>query len=130
VALVRAHWGIGSKVLTGLFVPDPTAGELEVLLRFQRASASAAVASRLLEVYYDTDIRALLPAILARTAVLHREADRSTRFELGREVVAVIPGAALIPLPVPATYFTTATGPGSWRRCSASCASLRARGRG
>ena len=25
VALVRAHWGLGSKVLTGIFVPDPTA---------------------------------------------------------------------------------------------------------
>ena len=67
--------------------------------RPQRASASAAVAAEMLEVYYDTDIRALLPAIQARTAVLHREADRGTRFELGREVAALIPGATLIPLP-------------------------------
>jgi DNA-binding NarL/FixJ family response regulator len=57
------------------------------------------VAGRLLEVYYDTDIRALLPVIQARTAVLHREADSATRFELGREVATLIPGAALIPLP-------------------------------
>jgi pimeloyl-ACP methyl ester carboxylesterase/DNA-binding CsgD family transcriptional regulator len=99
VALVRAHWGLGSKVLTGIFVPDPTAEELEALLRFQRASASATVASRLLEVYYETDIRALLPTIRARTAVLHREGDRATGFELGREVATLIPGAALIPLP-------------------------------
>jgi DNA-binding CsgD family transcriptional regulator len=63
------------------------------------ASASAAVAGRLLEVYYDTDISALLPAIRARTAMLHREADRGTRFELGREVAALIPGATLVPLP-------------------------------
>jgi len=67
--------------------------------RFQRASASAAVAARLLEVYYDTDVRALLPAVLARTAVLHREGDEGTRFELGREVAALIPGATLVPLP-------------------------------
>ena len=53
----------------------------------------------MLEVYYHTDIRALLPAIRARTAVLHREADKGTRFELGREVAALIPGATLIPLP-------------------------------
>jgi pimeloyl-ACP methyl ester carboxylesterase/DNA-binding CsgD family transcriptional regulator len=99
VALARAHWGLGSKVLTGIFVPDPTPGEVEAFLRFQRASASAAVASRLLETYYDTDIRALLPTIKARTAVLHREADQATRFELGREVAALIPGARLIPLP-------------------------------
>jgi DNA-binding CsgD family transcriptional regulator len=57
------------------------------------------VAARLLEVYYDTDIRALLPAIRARTAVLHREADKGTTFELGREVATLIPGATLIPLP-------------------------------
>ena len=99
VALVRAHWGLGLKALAGAFVTDPTAEDLDGFARFQRASASAAAAARLLEVYYDTDIRALLPAIRARTAVLHREADRGTRFELGREVAALIPGATLIPLP-------------------------------
>jgi len=44
------------------------------------ASASATVAARLLEVRYDTDIRALLPAVHARMAVLHRESDEDTRF--------------------------------------------------
>ena len=99
VALARAHWGLGSKMLAGIFVPDPTAEDVEAFTRLQRASASAAVGSRLLEVYYDTDIRALLPAIKARTAVLHRERDSATAFRLGREVATLIPGAALIPLP-------------------------------
>jgi hypothetical protein len=31
--------------------------------------------------------------------VLHREADPATRFDLGREVAALIPGATLVPLP-------------------------------
>lgn len=99
VALVRAHWGLGLKALAGAFVTDPTAEEVAAFTRLQRASASAEVAARLLEVYYDTDIRALLTQVRARTAVLHREADRGTRFELGREVAALIPGATLIPLP-------------------------------
>ena len=99
VALVRAHWGMGLKALAGAFVTDPTADDVAAFTRVQLASASADVAARLLEVYYDTDIRALLPAVRARTAVLHREADRGTRFELGREVAALIPGATLIPLP-------------------------------
>jgi pimeloyl-ACP methyl ester carboxylesterase/DNA-binding CsgD family transcriptional regulator len=99
VALVRAHWGLGLKALAGTFVTDPTAEDLAGFTRFQRASASAEVAARLLEVYYETDVRGLLPQIRARTAVLHREADRGTRFELGREVAALIPGATLIPLP-------------------------------
>jgi DNA-binding CsgD family transcriptional regulator len=99
VALVRAHWGLGLKAIAGAFITDPTAEELDAFTRFQRASASADVAARLLEVYYDTDVTALLPAIRARTAVLHREADKGTRFELGREVAALVPGATLIPLP-------------------------------
>jgi pimeloyl-ACP methyl ester carboxylesterase/DNA-binding CsgD family transcriptional regulator len=99
VALLRAHWGLGSKVLTGMFIPDPAPQEVEELTLLQRASASAAVASRLLEVYYGTDVRALLPVIRARAAVLHREADSATPFELGREVATLIPGAALVPLP-------------------------------
>jgi len=99
VALTRAHWGLGSKMLAGIFVPDPTAEDVEAFTRLQRAAAPAAVGSRLLEVYYDTDIRALLPTIKARTAVLHREGDSATPFELGREVATLIPGATLIPLP-------------------------------
>jgi len=99
VALVRAHWGLGLRAISGAFITDPTAEELAAFTRFQRASATAPVAARLLEVYYETNVRALLPAIRARTAVLHREADRGTRFELGREVAALIPGATLIPLP-------------------------------
>jgi pimeloyl-ACP methyl ester carboxylesterase/DNA-binding CsgD family transcriptional regulator len=98
VGLVRAHWGLGWKALTRGFVTDATPEEMQALNRVMWASASAAVAARLLEVYYDTDVRALLPQIRARTAVLHREADKGTRFELGREVAALIPGATLIPL--------------------------------
>src|SRR6185437_11215295 len=67
VALVRAHWGLGLKALAGAFVTDPTAEDVAGFTRFQRASATAAVAARLLEVYYETDVRALLPAIRART---------------------------------------------------------------
>jgi pimeloyl-ACP methyl ester carboxylesterase/DNA-binding CsgD family transcriptional regulator len=111
VALVRAHWGLGMKALTGAFVTDPTAEEVAAFTRLQRASASAAVAAQLLEVYYDTDVKALLPAIRARTAVLHREGDKGTRFELGREVAALIPGATLIPLPGSSHLFYH----GDWR---------------
>jgi DNA-binding CsgD family transcriptional regulator len=96
---VRAHWGLGLKALTGAFVANPTADELATFTQFQRSTASAAVAARMLEVYYNTDIRALLPAVRTRTAVLHREADQGTKFALGREVAALIPGATLISLP-------------------------------
>src|SRR5215469_7335741 len=41
VALVRAHWGLGLKAMTGVFVTDPTAQDLAGITEFQRASASA-----------------------------------------------------------------------------------------
>ncbi len=49
VALMRAHWGLGSKVLAGIFVPGPSAAEVEALTLIQREGASAAVAGALLE---------------------------------------------------------------------------------
>ncbi|HEX3650942.1 MAG TPA: alpha/beta fold hydrolase [Pseudonocardiaceae bacterium] len=99
VGLVRAHWGIGSKLMTGIFVADPDAAEVDAFTRLQRAAATAEVASELLDVYYRTDIRGLLPTIRARTTVLHREQDTATAFALGREVASLVPGAVLVPLP-------------------------------
>jgi pimeloyl-ACP methyl ester carboxylesterase/DNA-binding CsgD family transcriptional regulator len=99
VALVRAHWGMGLRALTGTFVTDPTPEDVAAFTEIQKASATAAVAARLLEVYYETDITKLLPQVRTRAAVLHREGDRGTKFELGREVAALIPRATLIPLP-------------------------------
>jgi DNA-binding CsgD family transcriptional regulator len=86
-------------MMTGIFIPDPSAEDVEAFARFQRDSASAGVGSRLLEMYYGTNIRPLLPAITARTAVLHRTGDKATGFRLGQEVAALIPGATLFPLP-------------------------------
>ena len=99
VGLIQAHWGLGSKMLTGIFIPEPSAADVELFTAYQRASASATVAAQLLDGYYGTDVSGLLPAIRARTAVLHREADPATSFRLGREVATLIPGATLIPLP-------------------------------
>lgn len=99
VALVRANWGLGSKMMTGIFIENPGMADVDTFTQFQRASASAATASRLLDVYYQTDIRALLPQVRAHTCVLHREADTATRFGLGREVATLIPAAELTPLP-------------------------------
>jgi pimeloyl-ACP methyl ester carboxylesterase/DNA-binding CsgD family transcriptional regulator len=99
VSLMRANWGLGRKMMAGIFIPDPSAEDAAALARFQRESASAAVGCRLLEVYYETDVGPLLPAIRARTAVLHRADDKAASFKLGQEVAGLIPGATLFPLP-------------------------------
>ena len=88
------------------------------------------MAIELLEVYYDTGIRALLPAVRARTAVLHRVADRGDKVRAG-QAAALIPGAIVIPLPGPSHLFYH----GDWPAVLDAvpgffCASPSARGRG
>src|SRR3954463_8126305 len=44
LAAVRAHWGLGSRLLADVFLPEATAEELEAFARFQREAASAEAA--------------------------------------------------------------------------------------
>ncbi|HET8755031.1 MAG TPA: alpha/beta fold hydrolase [Solirubrobacteraceae bacterium] len=93
VSVVRAHWGVGSRLLAAVFVPDGGAESLDWFARFQRASASPETAARLLEAIYAIDERDAFRAIAAPTLVLHRTGDRAVPVEAGREVAALVPGA-------------------------------------
>ncbi len=95
VALVRASWGLGSRTLCDLFVPGATPDEAEHFTRSQRASATAEIGARLLELTYAMDVTEIAPAVRAPTRVLHRSGDLAIAFEHGREVAAAIPGAEL-----------------------------------
>jgi pimeloyl-ACP methyl ester carboxylesterase/DNA-binding CsgD family transcriptional regulator len=97
--LVSAHWGLGSRVLADIFLSDVTDSDIEAFARLQRACASPQVARSLLEVYYATDVTAMLDHVRSRTAVLHRQGDTATRFELGRHLASRIEGATLTALP-------------------------------
>ena len=96
VALIRAHWGLGLRVLAKAFVADPTEEDVR-RSGFQRVSTSGEVAADSWRPTTTPTWR-LCRRIQARTAVLHRVSDTGTPFELGREVAASIPGATLIPL--------------------------------
>lgn len=98
VSLVRAHWGLGSQALAGIFMPDPTPDDIREFAEWQRSAASSDIAAELLSEYYRTDVSLLLPKIHAPTLVLHREHDRATGFHLGREVASLIPEATFVPL--------------------------------
>jgi len=98
LALIRAHWGLGSRTLADVFLAGESADAAAWFAQTQRASASPDVAADLLEACYRTDIRAVLPTLTAPTLVLHRQEDRAVPFQLGREVAALIPDATLAPL--------------------------------
>jgi pimeloyl-ACP methyl ester carboxylesterase/DNA-binding CsgD family transcriptional regulator len=95
LALVRAHWGLGARVLADIWFPDASAELTGMFARLQRAAATAGTAASLLDMFYRFDVADLLPAIRVPTLVAHRRGSRAVRFELGRELASLIPGAQL-----------------------------------
>ena len=101
VALVRKHWGFGSRTLAQLFVgegaDDPMVAES--VARFQRESATGEMAAALLDALYRVDTRDSLARIRAPTLVLHREHDQAISARCGRDLAAGIAGARFVSLP-------------------------------
>ena len=98
INLVRANWGMGSKALADLFVPEPgdDPGYVDAAARRQRNSATPEVAASFLELQYSVDVRHLLPKIDIPTLVIHRRSVRAVPSRFGRELAAGIPGARLM----------------------------------
>jgi len=98
LAAVRAHWGLGSRLLSDIFIGGADSAEHERFARFQREAATAETAATLLGHVYRLDVRADLPLVRQPALVVHRRDDRAVPYRLGREVAAAIPGATFIPL--------------------------------
>ena len=97
-ALVRSHWGIGSRVLTDLFAPGLPADAVSQMSRHQRNSASAEMAARLLTLTFDVDVDSVATSLQTPTLVVHRSGDRAIRHEAGRELAAALPNASFVTL--------------------------------
>lgn len=93
IELVRANWGISSRVLTEIFLPDATATQRQEFARGQRRAASADDAAAALATVYELDASDFCDRVEAETLVLHRRGDRAIRFALGRDLAAHISGA-------------------------------------
>jgi pimeloyl-ACP methyl ester carboxylesterase/predicted amidohydrolase len=98
VDLVRSNWGLGSRTMAALFLPedldDPTA--LGVVLKWERSAATREMATRLLEALFSWDLSALLSEVKVPTLVLHRRGDKAFHTGLGRDLAAGIPGARFV----------------------------------
>ena len=98
LGIVEQHWGLGSRVLADLFLPDATADERAEFAEFQRRSASREVALASLRAVYDFDSTGHLGDVLAPTLVLHRRDDRAIPFALGKELAGRIRNARFVAL--------------------------------
>ena len=98
VALVREHWGLGSRALADVFIPDATPEEREDFVEFQRRGMSAERAARSLEAVYAIDIADRLTEAPPGAVVMHRREDRAIPFDQGRALAAGLPDATFVTL--------------------------------
>lgn len=93
--LIRTHWGLGSRTLASILLPNAGAGDLRWFDRFQRTATSADMAARLLDHLWQLDVRDVLPHVRVPTLVLHNRDDRAVPLAAGREIAALVPDAEL-----------------------------------
>ncbi|GIF25643.1 DNA-binding SARP family transcriptional activator/pimeloyl-ACP methyl ester carboxylesterase [Actinoplanes tereljensis] len=98
VAMVRTHWGLGSKLFADLFRPGAGEAAARHLAEVLRDSADRDIAAGYLEAAYDVDTAGLLPKITAPALVLHYRGDRVIPFDGGRQLAGGLPNARLVPL--------------------------------
>lgn len=98
LAVVRGHWGLGSRVLADIFMPAARPDQRETFIAFQREATGAERAAQSLEAVYGFDCSDRLGEIEAPVRVLHRREDRAIPFALGRDLAARLPAATLVAL--------------------------------
>lgn len=91
--LIRTSWGLGSKTLADIFVPDGSKEIYEFFKNWQRKASTGEMAAQLLESENHIDVTELLPKVKTPTLVLHRSGDRACSVKAGREIAVSIPNA-------------------------------------
>ena len=91
--LVRSEWGLGSRILTNIFIPEADEARASWFTMWQRVSLTPEAAVESHAANSAVDIRSFLPTIRTPTLVLHRRDD----FGLGRSeyLAAHLPDARL-----------------------------------
>ncbi|OGO52405.1 MAG: hypothetical protein A2148_05770 [Chloroflexi bacterium RBG_16_68_14] len=98
VALVRAEWGLGSRTLANIFMPEASPEEVQFFVKLQEAGATRDDAAAMLRANVETDVSHFLSHVKAPTLVVHVRGDLAVPFEAGRELAGGIPNARLVPI--------------------------------
>lgn len=95
IASIRAHWGLGSRTIADMFLPDASKCDREAFARQQRSDAGSHEAAELLRLTYNADATAYVNRVRAPSMVIHRRGDRCVPVEEGRRLAAELPNARL-----------------------------------
>jgi class 3 adenylate cyclase len=91
-------WGQGASI--DIFAPsmagDPQAREFQA--RYERQAASPRRLRQYFEMFFDLDVRDVLPLIQAPTLVMHQRHDRAVNVRAGRWLAEQIPGSRFVEL--------------------------------
>ncbi|HET6893362.1 MAG TPA: alpha/beta fold hydrolase [Pyrinomonadaceae bacterium] len=100
--LIRVGWGKDHaafrQVFTSLFMPDATPEEANWFNELQRVSCSPENAARMLEGFFNLDVRDIAGQVKVPTLVLHAQGDLRIPFTEGRRLAALIQGSRFVPL--------------------------------
>jgi class 3 adenylate cyclase len=100
-ALAEADAGSGRGIMIDLFAPSH-AGDTRLRgawSRYERQAASPGSTVAIVRLIYESDLRAVLPAIHVPTLVIHRTQASGFGIEHGRYLASHIEGAVLVELP-------------------------------
>jgi pimeloyl-ACP methyl ester carboxylesterase/DNA-binding CsgD family transcriptional regulator len=101
--LAEVGWGSSSaafrQVFVSRFLPDATQAEWRAFDELQRDTATPDVAAGYLRAMYSINVKAAAARVRCPTLVLHPTGDEMVRFEQGRRLASLIPGARFVPLP-------------------------------
>ena len=98
LAVVRAHWGLGSRALADIFFPDEPRETLDAFARQARDAATAQAAEALLKLTYSMEADAAAGKVNAECLVIHRKGDRAIPYECGRQLASRLRKARLLSL--------------------------------
>ncbi len=101
--LAAVGWGSPTPAFRQVFAarlqPDATPAQWAAFDKLQRDTASADVAVRHMRAMYAMNVKACASRVRCPTLVLHPRDDEMVRFEQGRRLAALIPGARFVPVP-------------------------------
>lgn len=90
--VVKAEWGMGSKLLTDFFLgTDADPNFARIFAQYQQAGATAEDALKMLEADVAINVTEVLPNVKAPVLIIHARGDRIVPIEMGRELTAGLP---------------------------------------
>lgn len=102
IELAELGWGNSSpafrQVFVSRFLPAATQAQWMAFDEKQRTTATPDVAVRYLRAMYGMNVKEAAARVRCPTLVLHPKDDEMVRFEQGRRLASLIPGARFVPL--------------------------------